>query len=383
MGLTIHYSLKSATRSPKKARELVEGLKEERQRVLAVRDFVARSIRSSGPGLGGLPLEEIAPADRTLADGYGNSPDRAVLLHAMLEAVDKNPTFVLASSVPHIPYRQNPLREAPLYSSFPVVLVRVEVNGTEVYLNDTDQYAALGVTPHHRRLGLDLGTGRIRTILAAEKLRTRTETAYRIQLDESGAARITRRSRLYGTNFGASHRRYAEMRPEERDRHYQELVSAISESAEPDGKLTTDFAHYPGEVEFSVRASRFAVRDGQYLYFTVPGSVGGPPGVGGDRREGPLFWSSAREGVASATVVLPEGHWEVVGRPRDGNWEIGAGAGRFGIRFQSEGPRRLRIRREMSLQPAILPADSYRRLLRLQRELDHPRTRTILLRKTD
>ena len=39
----------------------------------------------AGPGLPSLPLSSITPAEQTLAEGYGNSTDRAVLLYALLD----------------------------------------------------------------------------------------------------------------------------------------------------------------------------------------------------------------------------------------------------------------------------------------------------------
>ncbi|MBM4149355.1 MAG: DUF3857 domain-containing protein, partial [Lentisphaerae bacterium] len=82
------------------ARGLVRGTRDPMERIRLIRDFVATRIRRAGPGLASLPLSAITPADRTLADGYGNSADRAVLLYAMLESAGLEPGFVLASGYP-------------------------------------------------------------------------------------------------------------------------------------------------------------------------------------------------------------------------------------------------------------------------------------------
>ena len=69
------------------------------RKVTAVRDHVARSIRAAGPGLSELPLENLSPADVTLRSGYGSSADRAILLGAMLKALDIDSEFVPVSGL--------------------------------------------------------------------------------------------------------------------------------------------------------------------------------------------------------------------------------------------------------------------------------------------
>ena len=48
--------------------------------VVAIRNFVAKSIRQAGPSFTDLPLAELSTADVTLTEGYGNGMDRAILL---------------------------------------------------------------------------------------------------------------------------------------------------------------------------------------------------------------------------------------------------------------------------------------------------------------
>ena len=83
------------TAAEQRAKEIVKQATSPDQKITAIRDFIVKNIRGAGPGLADLPLSAVTKADQTLADGYGNMTDRAVLLYAMLKAVGFSPEFVL------------------------------------------------------------------------------------------------------------------------------------------------------------------------------------------------------------------------------------------------------------------------------------------------
>ena len=128
------------------ARGLAANAKSKVDGVKAIRDFVAKSVRQAGPSFTELPLAELSDADTTLKDGYGHGADRAILLYGMLSAGGWQPEFVLASGLPPVTGITNLLMSFPMPQNFQSVLVRVKVDGTDYYLNDTDQYARLGTT---------------------------------------------------------------------------------------------------------------------------------------------------------------------------------------------------------------------------------------------
>src|SRR3569833_3372301 len=67
----------------------------------------------------------------------------------MLKGVGLAPRFVFASRLPDISALSAPLKALPLPEDFEAPLVEVDADGTRFYLNDTDQYAHLGATPHN------------------------------------------------------------------------------------------------------------------------------------------------------------------------------------------------------------------------------------------
>ncbi len=265
------------------ARQLTEGSKTRLDALKAIRDFVAKTIRLAGPSFTDLPLSELSDADITLADGYGHTADRAILLHALLAAAGFQPQFVLASGLPPIAAITNVTSAFPLPQSFQMPLVRVAVDGQDYYLNDTDQYAELGTTSYDGKLAIDLASKSFETIRAAANCQDRRETVYHLLVGADGKTRLGISRRYYGTEYNAKHRFFAELPPEEKRRYFQEIVSAVSQGARPVEDLVTKFDAYPGVEEFTVEIDNYSVVDGKYLlprsavYTVALSGRSGPP----------------------------------------------------------------------------------------------------------
>ena len=356
--------------------------------LIAIRDDVAKAVRGAGPGINALPLTCITPADQILAEGYGNVTDRAVVLYTMAAAAGFRPEFVLASWSPKNPDLQRPLVDFPGASLFPDVLVRVRVAGTTVYLNDTDQYAALGVTPHDGRLALRLKRPKIGTVAALSNMTNRNEISYAMTVGADGTARITRAVRYYGDAFTANKRKFAEMPPEERRRYFQEAVARISQAAKPVSDLISEFDKYPGTESFTVSVPNYAVPDGDYLYFSLPASLTNLLRLRADERSNPLSWSEPRRTRLTTTVELPLGYQTPVLLPDEIVWLAPEDAGTVLVRVSMTSPetkpgaKRLEVSHVVDLDPAIISADEYDELLKINRALSHARARTVLLRRS-
>jgi len=380
----VHAALERAAAdqpaAAERGRALAAGAADAAAKLLAVRDFAAMHIRAAGPAFDELPLSALTPADITLRDGYGNSADRAILLAALLRAAGFEPQFVLASLTPRVPGVIKPLAACPQLTTFDSVLVRVELGGEAIYLNDTDQYAALGSTRHDGRLGLLLPEGITNIIRAAAGKEERDETAYTVALDADGTARITQRSIVRGTSFGEVKRQFAEMQPEERRQVQEQLVSAIAQAAQIVTPLSASFDAYPGVVELTVTVPRYAVRDDTRLYFTLPADLGALLRLRSDMRDNPLYWSEPRRAVTSIEMQLPEGFTDADVLPPAVKWNAPAGAGTVIVSTErADGSRTLTLNHAVDLQPAVIDADDYVDVLQINRTLAHPRMKTVLV----
>jgi transglutaminase-like putative cysteine protease len=363
-----------------KAAELVAAEKDAMSKIRRIRDFVARSVRRAGPGLDRLPTTAITPADRVLQDGYGNGVDHAVLLTAMLTAVGFSPEIILASGCPDLPQLAGYLRDTPRRHVFDQVLVRLEVDGAPVFLNDSDQYGELGTTASEGMLALRLLDGVIAPITPAADFRAQSASRWEIAVDEDGTAAIAVTQTVQGPAFGATRRQYDEMPPEERRRHFQEMVAGVSQSAVAVGDLVTDFAAYPGRIEFHVTVPRYAVREGDRLLLFLPGGLGGIPGVGADRRQQPLWWSGISRGRSEYRIRLPDASWTPTIVPPEQQWTL-PGDSTIVVRTAKPEAGELVVVHELDWRPGWAPRDAYGWLLEVNRRLAHPQQRAILLER--
>ena len=367
-----------------RAREIVQDVKTPERQIVAVRDFVAENIRAAGPGCDDLPLSAVTPADQTLSDGYGNTTDRAVLLYSLLAGAGLNPEFVLVNYGASLKPIEDFEIQYPNPSVFGNVLVRVRDGAQDVYLNDTDQYAALGATPADGELSLPLAEGRPENIAVAQDRKNLRSYEVRLVLTEQGDAGITMVRKNSGEWYGSRRKLFAEMPPEERNRFYQEMVADISQAAVADSNLVTDFDSYPGVESFSVRAERYAVRDGDFLYFELPRSLSHLFGLRSDTHENPFFQDRDENLRISTIVELPRGFSRVVLAPEQKHWQLPGEGGVIHVsvsreRPQSDGPVRLVITDEVELRPFMVEADNYLELVEIEKELTHAKARTVLV----
>jgi len=359
------------------AKRLVANAKDRIAGVKAIRDYVAKNISHAGPSFLELPLSELSAADTTLNDGYGHMADRAILLHAMLKAAGYAPELVLASDLPPVAGITNMLLSFPMPQNFQSALVRVRLDGTPYYLNDTDQYAELGTTPNDGHLALSLETRSFEIVQAAGNFRDRSEVDYSMALSDSGKTRLSITHRFFGTAFNAKNRYFSELPPEERKRYFQELVSRIAQGAQPVGDLVTRFDAYPGSEQFTVEVDHYSVVDGKYAYFDLPYTPSLFPS-GADTRSLPIFLSARRQSTVRTLIDLPPNFRNVAITPESENLEAPEGAGKVRVTSTQQEGRRV-IVHELEQSPAIVPAEEYPELLKLETKLGRKSAKTMLI----
>jgi transglutaminase-like putative cysteine protease len=345
----------------------------------AIRDFVAKSIREAGPSFTDLPLSELSAADTTLADGYGHSADRAILLHAMLTGAGFPAEFVLASGLPAIAGITNVAGAVPLSSGFTAPLVCVSLDGSTYYLNDTDQYAKLGSTGYDGKLGIVLSTQAPEIIHAASDCTDKSDTLYSLSVDDQGKTRLGVTHRYYGPEYNRKNRYFSELPPEEKKRYYQQIVSQISQGARPVGNLVTRFDTYPGVEQFAVEIDNYAVRDGKYLYFDLPYIPSlFPPGT--DSRALPLLVSGHTDRSIRSEIELPPGYGRAVMQPKAQTLRAPDGCGHAQITAQNSRGKSAVVC-DLQTSPAIVAPKDYAQLLDVESTLGRKSSRLFLFEK--
>ena len=367
---------KNSTQAAATARNLAAAATNRLGAIIAIRDFVAKSIRVAGPSFTDLPLANLSDADTTLSDGYGHLADRAILFQAMLTAAGFQPEFVLASDLPPIDGVTNLAAQFPMPESFGMPLVRVTVDGEAYYLNDTDQYSRLGTTSSNGKLGITLATQSLETLHAAKDCGNRTETTYALSLSDDGKARITIANDYYGMNFNEKNQFFSELPPEERNRYHQKLVSDVAQGARPVGDLQTRFDTYPGHEEFTVDIDNYAVVDGKYFYFDAPSMPGLLP-AGPDQRALPLYLSEALAGRVRTEITLPPAFRHLAIEPRSKVITIPGGSQDKTVLTDSSG--QCVITDQFDIMPSIISASDYPAVQKAQFTLGEKSSRLFLL----
>ncbi|MDD3119738.1 MAG: DUF3857 domain-containing protein, partial [Victivallales bacterium] len=262
----------TAEQCGREAKKLVQGVTDRREMIRRICAFQAVKVRPAGPDFTTLPQSLLTPADRTLADGYGHSADRATVLYAMLQAVGFQPEFVFPAKYPPVPELLRRMTAFPQRLLFDTVWVRVKVAGEWLYLNYGNQYTEPGVLPADAVSGLMLASGRFEPIAVPEKLHNRMAVDNTIRLDAQGNAEIERTVTYYGSHQAEFNQRYSEMTPEQRRRFLQNETAAISQAAVLKHHDIAAAA-YPGRIRLTATVPKFAVRDDRYLYFSLPADM--------------------------------------------------------------------------------------------------------------
>jgi transglutaminase-like putative cysteine protease len=377
---TLDDCSKSRTQATAVAKQLAAQSKSKLDTVRAIRDFVSKNIRLAGPLFTDLPLSELSKADTTLADGYGHAADRAILLRAMLSAAGFQPEFVLASDLPSLDGMRDIATSFPLPDNYNTPLVKVAVDGEDYYLNDTDEYARLGSTPHDDRLGLNLSSDKPELIAATKECRDRVETDYTLSFADNGRMQMEVSKHYYGNEYNEKNRFFSELRPEEKKRYYQELISNVGQGAKPVSDLSEQFDSYPGTERFTVALDNYGVVDGNYLYFDLPFTPSLVKLPGGDQRALPLLLSHQGTETVRTEIELPLGFRDVLIAPRSESFDAPAGGGNVRI-TSAAGTGKFILTDESQTLPSVINPRDYPAMVKLESTLENKSSKVFLLKR--
>jgi transglutaminase-like putative cysteine protease len=347
---------------------------------IAIRDFVAKSIRVAGPSFTDLPLSELSAADTTLSDGYGHAADRAILLYAMLSASGFQPEFILASALPPIPGVTEVAKSSPVLDAFKFPLVRISLDGETYYLDDTDQYAKMGTTSFDGRWAIALGDQTYAVIKAPAGCENKTDSEIKLSLADNGNAEISFSRQIYGEDYNFDKKYFAELTPEERKRYFQQLVAGIAQGARPVGDLTTDFTGYPGILRYTVAIDDYSVVDGNYMYFDLPYTPSLFP-AGADRRLLPLYLTEKTEHTTRIEMELPPNFQKVAIAPQNQTLAVPGTAGTAKVNVVVTGNKYI-ITDQLETSPAIIGPQDYPAMLKVESTLSNKSSKAFLLGKS-
>ena len=310
------------------ARRLVAGLDSPAARIRAILHRL-RALSTKGPGLFELPFDRAFTApDRVLAEGYGSYPDRMNLLYAMLEAAGFDCAFVLVADDSHgFRGTEDEWRRVPRPGRFDTLAIRatwrsgwipVMRDEAEFWISNDNEYARPEAPSRFGDGYYDPQAdafGRIRPAAGATNEVSRADNFCRLDVRENGAVDFEVVNRTYGYTVSGLRRKYAELLPEMRVRHYQKLLGDIAQNATATGELETDVEGYPFTLSFKAYAEGYAVAKGDSLRVAIPDFAGKVFGVDGARRRTPVAVNGQSEVVETYEIVLPEDYTEIESLP--------------------------------------------------------------------
>ncbi len=356
--------------------------------IVEIRDWIEKNIRDTSPAFCALPLSCLTPPEVTAKAGYGNSADKAILYHAMLNAAGIPSQIFLASSTPQMRELKQFRQKHPADAFFQEWLVLVNLNGKEIWLNDQTQYGQFGTCVFDHGLLLDLNNGTIANLELPENYKDLQNSQWSLTVRDDGSALLAVKESISGDSFGSLKRFYDRLTPEERRRHYQKLVSGISQDAVPiTPDIHTDFHTYPGTVSYEILLKNCATQDGDFCYLRLPLSLADAIGYARAKRQfHPLYHGNFQQGVTTLEVTLPATFPNIVLAPNDYRWVAPDNAGVISWQCKDlstpfGASKKLRFTLSVDLQPGITPVRLYDQYQEAYRYLKHPAATTLLLSK--
>ena len=298
--------------------------------IVEIRDWMARHIRSIGPSFGEIRLEDhvVAP-EVVLKERYATRLGYIRTLCALLKGAGYDADIVFAGDTADssMSVLMRDMYDFPNVSrfSYPICRVTVKKGGflwwggetTTYYLGMENEYTPLGATGFNNSLFLDPKTGGFATVTASDGGFCDAENvALSFSIRENGAVDLDYSLEQYGASVGSVRKRYAEMLPEIRSRHFQQMLGKIAQSASATRELVTDTDGYPFALSFSAFIPDMAVVTGDAISFEVPQLAAHPFGITGATRELPIGIDGEESlEVTRYSIVFPKGYTEVESLP--------------------------------------------------------------------
>ena len=149
-----------------------------------------------------------------------------------------------------------------------------------------------------------------------------------------------------------------------------------------EGAFDVNDKAYPGEIRFTARVPRYAVRDGRLLYFSLPGVKGVElPGAETQRRN-PFYAEDDNDLEITYELTLPPGEMAI--EPSSFDLTAPGGLGRaVSTSVIKSGASGYHLERHYQLRPALVPVFRYGELKEWNARILHPDNRSFMFKLTE
>ncbi|MBR1920782.1 MAG: DUF3857 domain-containing protein [Kiritimatiellae bacterium] len=294
-------------------------------RIKAIRDWMARCVRCVGPKFREIRLQDhLVDPQVVLKERYASRVGYVRTLCALLKGAGFDADIVLAGNTAECDLaaveRSLSQRDVSLFK-YALCRVRVKEGGflwwggktTTYYLGVENEYTPLGASAFDGDLFLDPQTGLLGTVAVPDAaLAEKDVSHFDFSVRENGAVDLDYRLERFGWSAGTSRKQYAEMLPEPRSRHFQQLLGSIAQAASATRELETDTEGYPFALSFAAYVPDMAVVSGDAITLEIPQLATRLFDLTGTVRESPLGVDGEdTEDVKRFTVRFPKGYTAV------------------------------------------------------------------------
>lgn len=348
------------------ARKIAAGKNNPDEIIEALENYVYKHITKID-----LPLKDMLATDfslpqTTMQDGYGNSVDRAILLAAMLKALDINYTFIPVSGEAFTLKSMEQLQQFPK-DIFREMLIKVHRGDT--IINDAGFHAPCGTMHHDGFLFLDNGELEpVNAILISNYRRVLCD----IKVNADLSARITLITESNGTDLEAIREQFAKLNTQTVRQYFEKYAAGISPQAEiVESKFEND------RITLTLEIPDFVKHSGKFAYLPLPefSRLTSMAAIPANKRQTPYFNSRKRQIMLDYAITVPENFRLIP--PDDINFNsfgtflhteylylLYSGKHLFGFAFGQD--------------PAIFSPDAFELLREMNRQINHFFTKNVL-----
>ena len=283
---------------------------EGKGRTLAeIRQWMAKNIKVTGPGLYELPLDlQLTDPGTVLKERYATRLDYVRTLVALLKGAGYEASLVFAAddAEDSPAERRRTMYDKPNVRAFAAALARVRDGDDVLFLGTENQYAPLGPSAYAGATYLDPATGEFQTVQVAPEFREKISERTDYEVHEDGAVDLTVENTIAGSAVATFRKTYSEILPEMRQRRYQSILGDIAQAATATSELETDVEGYPASRKFSCYIPDFAIVDGDLITLQLPPLLTSLPALTGRARKTPFALSACDVQSETIEIRFPE-----------------------------------------------------------------------------
>ncbi len=341
--------IKQASPEIKKTALEIAGKLPLSQRAAALEKFVYTRIRQIDLPLNEMLLEEFSLPQTILSDAYGSSTDRAILLAALLDAMDIKYRIILVSDQPFDRRKKALLEKFPQHIFTTVIL---ETLPDKIFLNDSGLYGKTGTAVNENNFSLD-ESGSLNKLQVP--LKSSSQADFKISLHPDNSADITAQYTFYGNDHLFYSDMFARSTPQTIQQFLESRASGISLKAKITGKKI-DFTSYPGKLILQLNVPDFAGRSGKYIFFPLPeiNKLSSAAMVTSGKRQTPFLQKTAVDIAFCWQISVPEKY--SLQTPAEIHQISANGEYRFSVSAQSNG---ISAAARLQLSPGMILPEKY------------------------